>query len=67
MRISIAEAAAHLDELVLRAEAGEEIMLTEGGRDVVKLAATRQPLNPDERRAILEEISRLSAAKASND
>jgi prevent-host-death family protein len=37
MRISIDEAEARLDELVDRAEAGEEVILTRDGLAIVKL------------------------------
>jgi prevent-host-death family protein len=37
MRISVLEAAEQLDELIDRAAAGEEIVLTLDGRDAVRL------------------------------
>ena len=40
MRIPISEAEPQLDELVLRAVAGEEVVLTRDGKDVVALIAT---------------------------
>jgi antitoxin (DNA-binding transcriptional repressor) of toxin-antitoxin stability system len=37
MKISVADAEDRLDELTERAEAGEEVVLTLDGRDVVRL------------------------------
>ncbi|MGY3448851.1 type II toxin-antitoxin system Phd/YefM family antitoxin [Bradyrhizobium sp. USDA 4353] len=37
MKIQIADAAERLDELVRRAEAGEEVVLAEGDREVARL------------------------------
>ena len=41
MEISVTDAEARLDELVQRAEAGEEIVLTDLGRPAVRLIALR--------------------------
>lgn len=56
MYISIAEAQAQLLELVRRAEAGEEIVLTFEGQPLGKLAPLESPQTPDERRAIIRRI-----------
>ena len=37
MRVSLADAADQLDDLVRRAEAGEEVILTQDGRAIVRL------------------------------
>ena len=43
MRISVTEAKAHLTDLVRRAEAGEEIVLTRHGQAVARLSAANPP------------------------
>lgn len=42
MKIAIAEAKAHLAELIRRAEAGEEIELTRYGREVARIVGPKQ-------------------------
>jgi prevent-host-death family protein len=66
MKISITEAESQLTELVRRAEEGEEVILTRHGQPTVRLVAAtkKKPLDPAERRRILEEISAAGAAKA---
>ena len=56
MYISIAEAQGQLLELVRRAEAGEEIVLTHEGRALGVIAPFERPQTPEERRAIIREI-----------
>ena len=56
MYISIAEAQGQLLELVRRAEAGEEVVLTHEGKTVGKLEPVRRQLSPEERRKIIDEI-----------
>lgn len=48
MQISIGDASVQLDELVRRAEAGEEIVLTENDRPVAKLVLARPAPSPAE-------------------
>ena len=70
MNVPVSEAKAQLTELVRRAEAGEEIVLTRHGRPAVQLkplAPKRQLLTPEEKEARyreIMEISRRAAAKA---
>ena len=52
MRISVSEAKAQLTELVRRAEAGEDIVLTRHGRAAIRFA----PLTPMKSRAERERI-----------
>jgi prevent-host-death family protein len=55
MRISVSEAKAQLTELVRRAEAGEEVVLTRHGQDVARIAGVKsRRLDAAGRRAILE-------------
>lgn len=64
MQISVTDAKAQLTDLVRRAEAGEEVVLTRHGHEVARLVASRAPLTPDQRLALMERISREAAAKA---
>lgn len=58
MDMTITDAKAHLTELVRRAEAGEEVVLTRRGRPAVRLVPVqrRTPTDPAERAAIIREI-----------
>jgi prevent-host-death family protein len=64
MRISVSEAKAQLTDLVRRAEAGEEVVLTRHDQEVVRLEPVKKPLDRAERRRIIEEISKRAAAEA---
>ncbi len=65
MRAPVSEAKGQLTELVRRAEAGEEVILTRYGHDVVRLAPIRTSLDRKSRRALLESV-RAAAAKATS-
>ena len=61
MEISVAEAKDQLAELVGRAEAGDEVILTRQGQPAVRLtplhpAPPRPKLTPEERAAVIERI-----------
>jgi prevent-host-death family protein len=64
MHMSITEAKAHLTELVRRAEAGEEIVLTRHGKAVARLVGERsaKPKTREEKLAILRDIQRRAMA-----
>jgi prevent-host-death family protein len=62
MRISVTDAMEQLEELVRLAEAGEEIVLTRHGREVVRLVPARRTPSAEEKAAILDEI-RVAALK----
>ncbi len=64
MRISVSEAKAQLTDLVRRAEAGEEVVLTRHDQEVVRLTPVKKIIGRAERRRILEEISKAAAAQA---
>ena len=64
MRISVTEAKAQLTDLVRRAEAGDEIVLTRHGQPAVRLVAVKSPLDRPTRRKVLEALSRAGAARA---
>jgi prevent-host-death family protein len=62
MNISLSLAKAQLTELVRRAEAGEEIILTRHGQPAVRLVpATPRPI-PGERTRIIEALQKEVAA-----
>lgn len=64
VKISVSEAKAHLTDLVRRAEAGDEVVLTRHGHPAVRLAPIRRPGDPASRRRILEAARRQACAKA---
>ena len=64
MQISVTEAKAQLTDLVKQAEAGEDVVLTRHGQPVARLLPIKRAKTREERRAILEEISRRAAANA---
>ena len=53
MQISVSEAKGQLTELVRRAEAGDEVVLTRHGRATVRLVPIRPQPNADARRAVI--------------
>lgn len=56
MEIPVTEAKAQLTELVRRAEAGEEIVLTRHGHPVVRLVPVKKSPDRKALRALVEEI-----------
>jgi prevent-host-death family protein len=65
MRISVTEAKGQLTELVRRAEAGDEIILTRHGHAAARLVAVKKKrLDAKARRQLMEAISASGAAKA---
>ncbi|WP_395018443.1 type II toxin-antitoxin system Phd/YefM family antitoxin [Dongia sp.] len=64
MRISVSEAKAQLTELVRRAEAGEEVVLTRHEQEVARIIPSKKVVDRAERRRIIEEISKAAAAEA---
>ena len=64
MKVSLTDAKPHLTELVRRAEAGEEIVLTRHGHPAVRLVPAWQKPTPEERRARIDAIVKRAAAKA---
>ena len=63
MRVPVTEAKGQLTELVRRAEAGEEVILTRHGHAAVRLVPVRRAPDRQARRALLEAV-RASAATA---
>ncbi|MGE0254041.1 MAG: type II toxin-antitoxin system Phd/YefM family antitoxin [Alphaproteobacteria bacterium] len=65
MRIPVSEAKGQLTELVRRAEAGDEIVLTRHGHPAVRLVPVRAVPDRAGRRALLEAVRQAGAARAS--
>lgn len=65
MRVAVTSAKGRLTELIRRAEAGEEVLLTRHGRAVVRLAPVEALVAPKVRRKLLEAVRDCGAAKAS--
>lgn len=64
MRVPVSEAKGQLTELVRRAEAGDEVILTRHGHAVVRLAPVKTAANKTSRRALLEAVRTAAATKA---
>lgn len=66
MEISVSEAKGKLTELVRRAEAGHDVVLTRHGRVTVALVPVRPRRDPEARRAVIASI-RAAAARKETD
>lgn len=55
------EAKTHLSELLEKVEAGEEITITKHGTPIAKLVPVKKEASPEERRAAIERIQKLSS------
>ena len=64
MRVSVTAAKAQLTDLVRRAEAGEEVILTRHGQPTVRLVPLKPLLDREARRRLLDEIQAAAARKA---
>lgn len=65
--ISLTDAKAQLTELVRRAEAGDEIILTCHGQPTVRLTPIKRKLSREERLTLLDDIMKSAAGKATPD
>ena len=65
MHVSVSDAKAQLTELVRRAEAGDEIILTRHGHAAVRLVPIKPAVDQHSRRALLEAARSSGATKAS--
>ncbi|UDL89189.1 type II toxin-antitoxin system prevent-host-death family antitoxin [Mesorhizobium sp. PAMC28654] len=65
MKVSVTEAKGQLTELVRRAEAGDEVILTRNGHAAVRLVPVSAVLDRKSRRALLEAVRTSAATKAS--
>lgn len=66
MQISVTEAKGQLTELVRRAEAGDEVILTRHGHPAVRLVAIKTGADRENRRALLQAARATGAANASS-
>ena len=64
MNISVTDAKAQLTELVRRAEAGDEIILTRHGQPAVRLTPVRRPETTESLRALLKDVGEAGARTA---
>jgi prevent-host-death family protein len=64
MQVSVTDAKGQLTELVRRAEAGDEVILTRHGHAAVRLVPVRAALDRRSRKALLEAVRAAGAAKA---
>ncbi|MBN9220789.1 MAG: type II toxin-antitoxin system prevent-host-death family antitoxin [Mesorhizobium sp.] len=64
MQISVTDAKGQLTELVRRAEAGDEVILTRHGHAAVRLVPIRTMPDRKSRRALLEAARAAGATKA---
>ena len=64
MRIAVTEAKGQLTELVRRAEAGEEVVLTRHGQPAVRLVPAAAKPTREEKAAALAAIRKRAAKKA---
>ncbi len=64
MRVAVTNAKGQLTELIHRAEAGEEIVLTRHGRAVVRLVPVEAAGAPAARKKLLEAVRASGAARA---
>lgn len=65
MQISVTEAKGQLTELVRRAEAGNEVILTRHGHAAVRLVPVKAAQDRRSRRALLDAVRAAAATKAS--
>jgi len=64
MKVTVSDAKGQLTELVRRAEAGDEVILTRHGHPAVRLVPVKQPVDRARRRAVLEAARKAGMAKA---
>ena len=65
MRISVTDAKRQLAELVSRAEAGEDVVLTRHGKATVKLEPVRRRFDAEARRTVIARVRTAAASKRS--
>ncbi|MCA8879403.1 MAG: type II toxin-antitoxin system prevent-host-death family antitoxin [Rhodobacteraceae bacterium] len=64
MKITVSAAKGRLTDLVRRAEAGEDVVLTRHGHDAVRLVPVRARPDAQGRRALLDELRATASGKA---
>ena len=65
MEVSVSDAKAQITDLVRRAEAGEEVILTRFGKAVVKLVPVAPLTTAEARKAVLDAVRASGRAAAS--
>ncbi len=58
INVKVGEAKTHLSELLVKAEAGEEVIISRGDQPVVRLVPIQ---NPDSVRAVFQRLAELRA------
>lgn len=66
MDIPVSEAKTHLTDLVRRAEAGEDVVLTRHGQAAVRMVAIKPPVDRAARRRAIEDISKRASKEATS-
>lgn len=64
MHVSVTEAKGQLTELVRRAEAGDDIVLTRHGHPAVRLVPVQRAADAAARRALLDKVRAAGTARA---
>lgn len=64
MKVTVSEAKGQLTELVRRAEAGDEVILTRHGQPAVRLVPVRKIVDPATRGRVIEEVMRSARRRA---
>jgi prevent-host-death family protein len=64
MRISVSDAKGQLTDLVRRAEAGDEVILTRHGQPAARLVSIKSQMTAKNRKDLLEAVRAAGAAKA---
>lgn len=64
VHISVTDAKGQLTDLVRRAEAGDEVILTRHGHPAVRLVPVRSMRDPKTRRMLLDAVRKSGAARA---
>jgi prevent-host-death family protein len=64
MQVSVTEAKGQLTELVRRAEAGDEVILTRHGHAAVRLVPVKPVVDAKSRKALLDAVRASAATKA---
>ena len=65
MEVSVTDAKGQLTDLIRRAEAGDEVILTRHGQAAVRLVPIKAATTPAKRRKLLEAMRASASAKAS--
>lgn len=63
MRVSVSNAKGQLTELVKRAEAGDEVILTRRGHEIIRLVPITNVPDARDRRALMERVRSSAAGK----